>query len=156
MYPPDQTPKENERMMPSGSHRTPPPGLHRISTSYISDEESESTPMPQSVCQNSGSDGCPMAERVNRIERTLDVHTRDLGKGAVTMTRLEGNLNRFADTLDRLDAAVAKFGAKVDQPNRYGEMIISALIQWGVPVAVVAIIWALINSGAVVIAKGTP
>lgn len=132
--------------MPPAHHQTPRP-MQAVS------HDDDSTPMPQSAC--SSPDGCPMAERVSRLERTADSHTRELGKGAVMMTRLEGNMDRLTDSVDRLEKTLDRFQLKVEtraeKPNRYLEMAISAAIQWGIPLLGIAAIWAVVKSGAVAV-----
>lgn len=130
--------------MPPSRHATPAPQQP---------PDDGQTPMPQTAC--AGGDGCPMADRVYRLERVSEQHTRELANGAVTMTRLEGNIDRLTDSVDRLEKTLEKFQSKVEtreeKGNKYIDVAISALIQWGVPIAVVAMIWAIVKSGAVAV-----
>jgi hypothetical protein len=125
------------------THLTPHP-----STIYNQRDDDSPTPMPQSVCRP---DDCPMADRVARIERTVDGHTRDLGKGAVTMTRLEGNLDRLTDSINRLEAAVDKFQSKSETPNKYSDKVITALINVGVPAGLIMAVWLAVKSGVIAV-----
>lgn len=96
-----------------------------------------------------------MSDRVARIEAIVDRHSKELSQGAVTMTRLEGNISRLTDSVDRLEHTLEKFQTKVEAkaeaPNKYGDLILSALIQWGVPIIGISILWAAFKSGAVAV-----
>ncbi len=130
--------------MPPSRHATPAPQQP---------PDDGHTPMPQTMC--SGGDGCPMADRVYRLERVSEQHTKELGRLAVATTKVEGNNDRLADSIDRLERTLEKFQAKVEtreeKGNKYIDAAIAALIQWGVPISVIALIWAVVKSGAVVV-----
>lgn len=105
---------------------------------------------------------CHMSDRIARIEATVDRHTKELSQGAITMTSLECNISRFNDSVERIEKALEKFQTKIEAkaelleekasaPNKYFDMAVSSLIQWGVPISGIAIAWAAFKSGAVAV-----
>lgn len=140
---------------------TPKTQKQAKSTLYQSDPVSDLYPHPECKTQP---EHCPLAERVSRLERTAENHQKELGRGAIWMTRIEGNLERLAGSVDRLDNTLEKFQVQVEKRaekaaekaaeelrkgNKYGDMIVSSLIQWGIPLLGLAAIWAVVSSGAV-------
>jgi hypothetical protein len=92
---------------------------------------------------------CEQERRIRQLERDRDDHAKRLHEGDMTMLKLSLAVDRFTAIVDRLEKRLDAQDAEKAKGNPTTEKIKDALISWGVPVAVVMILWLAAASGAI-------
>lgn len=89
--------------------------------------------------------------RLIKLESKVEHHDARLHAGDMGFLDMRKDLQALAKAVND---AVEQM--KTNAGVNWGHEILRALISWGVPVAILVIVWALVGSGAIALAKGAP
>lgn len=100
------------------------------------------------------SEECKQVEKIARLESKVDDHDRRLQAGALAFVEMRGDIKALTKAVTDAVDLVKTQAAEAGKVN-WGHEILRAIINWGVPVGVLVLVWALVGSGAVSV-KGAP
>jgi hypothetical protein len=106
---------------------------------------------PQSVPTVQHGHDCPQERRIRDLERDVREHRGKLGEGSRVMDRLTMSVETLTKSVDLLNARVEAMA----KPSPVWEQIRGAIISAVVPLAIVAVVWLVVQSGAVVVKAPT-
>lgn len=105
----------------------------------------------QLPCKDHNSRIIRLEDGQDELRAVAKDHDARLHSGDIGFTEMRGDLKALAKAVND---AVEQM--KTNAGVNWGHEILRALISWGVPIAVLVIVWALVGSGAVNIVKAHP
>jgi hypothetical protein len=100
---------------------------------------------------NRDCDLCPQERRIRDLEKLVSSQGIRLHEGDLAMRDFKNAVEKLLDVVVRVEKRLDAYDAKASQMNPWVQKFLETLLQWGLPIVLMALLWAVVKSGQVVV-----